>query len=99
MTIDEYRREYPNCAVCNYPETAIHHINPKGMGGSKIRDIKNNWLSLCDFHHRSAHHLIKNYYLNAQELFDAKIRVEKKKEEEIVFGAKGGLAHLQKGSR
>ena len=99
MTIDEYHREFPNCAICNYPETVIHHIVLKGMGGSRLRDVKGNWIPLCSIHHKMAHHLVMNRPLSPEELFIAKARLEKGKEEEIIFGAKGGLAHLKKEAR
>ena len=91
MTVDEYHREFPNCAICNYPETVVHHIILKGLGGSKVRDVKNNWVPLCSLHHKMAHFLIigrpiRNYRLSKQALFEAKIKMEKKREEEYVFG-------------
>lgn len=87
MTIDEYHREFPNCAVCGNPETAVHHIIPKGMGGSKVRNAKNNWITLCDYHHRAAHGLFyKKLCLSKTKLFEIKAKVEKKREEEYVFG-------------
>ena len=94
MTIDEYRREFPNCAICLRPGIEVHHIWPKGMGGSKERDIPENWISLCHSHHMAAHCRVEPY-LSKEFLFEVKKRVERKKREEVVFGAKGGLAHLQ----
>jgi len=92
MTIDEYHREFPECAICLKLGIQVHHIWPKGMGGSKERDVQENWISLCYSHHMAAHYR-KRPYLSKVFLLEAKKRVERKKREEIVFGAKGGLVH------
>ena len=85
MTIDQYHEEFPNCAVCNNPETVTHHILLKGIGGSKVRDAKNNWVVLCNNCHLQAHRL-RQPYLTAAFLFQMKAKVEKKRRESYVFG-------------
>lgn len=85
MTIQEYHEEFPNCAVCGSPDTCTHHIDSKGMGGSKVRDQKNNWIPLCNHDHMRAHRL-KKPYLTRTKLFELKAKMEKKRKEEYVFG-------------
>lgn len=75
MTIQEYHEEYPRCAVCGSYETEVHHIQPKGMGGSKARDRAWNWITLCRRHHEQAHRLRKPY-LSKGTLFELKRRIE-----------------------
>lgn len=43
------------CAVCEAPAVEHHHKIPKGMGGSKARDVKENIIMLCHTHHEQAH--------------------------------------------
>jgi len=93
MTINEYHREFPDCAMCLRLDTQVHHIQPKGMGGSKERDVPGNWITLCHSHHMAAHYRVQPY-LSKEFLFEVKKRVERKKKEEVVFGAKGGLHAL-----
>ena len=35
------------CEVCNAKAVDIHHIEPRGMGGSKERDTIENLMALC----------------------------------------------------
>ena len=35
------------CEVCNQPSVDIHHIDARGMGGSKFKDILENLMALC----------------------------------------------------
>lgn len=49
-----------NCEVCSYEglwTTAvdIHHIQNKGIGGSKTKDYIANLIGLCRSHHNDAH--------------------------------------------
>ena len=85
MTIQEYHEEFPNCAECGSPDTCIHHIIPKGMGGSKARDRRNIWIPLCNDAHMRAHRL-KRPYLTKAKLFELKAKMEKKREEEYIYG-------------
>ena len=51
------------CEVCQSKAVDIHHIDNKGMGGSKTKDYIENLISLCRFHHIAAHkeQLTKEY--------------------------------------
>lgn len=46
---------YHVCAVCEAPAVHHHHNEPKGMGGSKERDVKENIVMLCAIHHMEEH--------------------------------------------
>ena len=35
------------CEVCDQRAVDIHHITPRGMGGSKHRDTLDNLMALC----------------------------------------------------
>ena len=39
------------CEVCGAKAHDIHHIFPRGMGGSKILDVIQNLMALCRKHH------------------------------------------------
>lgn len=43
------------CERCGSPAVHHHHRIPKGMGGSKERDVKENIVMLCARHHEEAH--------------------------------------------
>jgi 5-methylcytosine-specific restriction endonuclease McrA len=36
-----------DCEVCKGRAVDIHHIEPRGMGGSKIKDVITNLQALC----------------------------------------------------
>lgn len=40
------------CEVCNRPANSVHHIDARGMGGSKLLDTPENLMALC----RECHH-------------------------------------------
>lgn len=42
------------CEVCGKKAVDIHHIIPRGMGGSKHRDTCENLIALCREHHHMA---------------------------------------------
>ena len=44
--------EFIPCEVCNRRAVYIHHIEPRGMGGSKLLDTPENLMALC----RECHH-------------------------------------------
>lgn len=46
---------FHECEVCQSPAVHHHHRIPKGMGGSKARDVKENIVMLCARHHEEAH--------------------------------------------
>ena len=57
---------YVGCENCGKPCDDIHHIEPKGMGGSKKQDYIENLIALCRSCHNRAHgielpRLEKNY--------------------------------------
>lgn len=43
------------CGVCGWPAVDIHHIESRGMGGSKTRDNPENLIALCRLCHEKAH--------------------------------------------
>jgi 5-methylcytosine-specific restriction endonuclease McrA len=43
------------CKVCGCIAVDIHHIEPKGMGGSKTKDTIDNLIPLCRKCHIEAH--------------------------------------------
>lgn len=44
--------EFIPCEVCGAKAVDIHHIQPRGMGGSKLLDTPENLMALC----RTCHH-------------------------------------------
>ena len=46
------------CEMCGRGrELEIHHRVPKGMGGSKARDVEENLILLCRTCHDARHHI------------------------------------------
>lgn len=43
------------CEVCGSKSVDLHHIEPKGMGGSKTKDNIENLIALCRDCHNKAH--------------------------------------------
>ena len=43
------------CEVCGCKAVDIHHLEPKGMGGSKTKDFIENLIALCRKHHEYCH--------------------------------------------
>ena len=43
------------CEVCDKPSVDIHHIKPKGMGGTAGKDTIENLIALCRSCHVDAH--------------------------------------------
>ena len=39
------------CAICNKEANDLHHIECRGMGGSKDKDFIENLIPLCRLHH------------------------------------------------
>jgi len=39
------------CEICGQKAVDIHHIDARGMGGSKSKDEINNLMALCRKHH------------------------------------------------
>lgn len=53
------RRERYRCALCDAAGQVtgldVHHIQPKGIGGSRLLDHPGNLIALCRTCHESAH--------------------------------------------
>ena len=45
------------CEVCGQRAVDIHHIDPKGIGGSKTKDHIENLIAVCRLDHIRAHSL------------------------------------------
>jgi hypothetical protein len=45
--------EFIPCEVCSGSANQVHHIDPRGMGGSKLKDYPDNLLFLCYGCHRA----------------------------------------------
>ena len=46
--------DFIKCEVCPAPAVDVHHINRKGMGGSKTKDYIENLQALCrNCHYRA----------------------------------------------
>jgi len=43
------------CEVCGRKAVDVHHIEPRGMGGSKMKDYYDNLIGLCRDCHNAAH--------------------------------------------
>jgi 5-methylcytosine-specific restriction endonuclease McrA len=41
------KTDFIGCEVCGVAASDIHHIQPRGMGGSKLRDTPDNLIALC----------------------------------------------------
>jgi 5-methylcytosine-specific restriction endonuclease McrA len=41
------KTDFIGCEVCGVVASDIHHIQPRGMGGSKLRDTPDNLIALC----------------------------------------------------
>jgi predicted restriction endonuclease len=39
------------CEICGREAVDIHHIEARGMGGSKTKDVIENLMALCREHH------------------------------------------------
>jgi len=52
--------EFIACECCGSKAVDIHHIDPKGMGGSKTKDYIENLIALCRVCHVKAHANIIN---------------------------------------
>lgn len=46
--------DFIGCEVCGRQAVDIHHIQPRGMGGSKFRDTPDNLIALCRVCHDEA---------------------------------------------
>jgi hypothetical protein len=48
-------QDFIPCLVCQKKASDIHHLIPKGMGGSKTKDKINNLVALCRACHDLCH--------------------------------------------
>lgn len=56
-------QDWIGCEVCGKWAVDIHHLEPRGMGGSKTKDTPENLMALCRACHieAEAKRLSKNY--------------------------------------
>ena len=47
--------DFVACEVCGTQAVEIHHIKPKGMGGSKTKDYIANLIAVCRGCHNMCH--------------------------------------------
>lgn len=47
--------DFIGCENCNKKATEIHHLEIKGMGGSKTKDYIENLIAICRDCHTKAH--------------------------------------------
>ena len=45
------KADFVNCEICEAPAVDIHHIEARGMGGTKKADTIDNLMALCREHH------------------------------------------------
>lgn len=62
FNLDEF--DFIECANCQKQAVDIHHIEPKGMGGSKEKDNIENLIALC----RKCHELAHSNYFSKNDL-------------------------------
>lgn len=48
-------QEFCPCERCGDEAVDVHHIKPKGMGGSKLLDYIENLIGLCRICHNMSH--------------------------------------------
>jgi hypothetical protein len=52
---DYFGDEFIPCEICNSKSVDIHHLEAKGMGGSKTKDYIENLIALCRSCHEKCH--------------------------------------------
>ena len=73
MTYFDYGIEdFIPCEVCGSKAVDIHHLEAKGMGGSKTKDYIENLAALCREHHVKCH-ANKEYNNEVKQLHQTKI--------------------------
>lgn len=60
------------CEICGSKAVDIHHLEAKGMGGSKTKDYIENLMALCRKHHEQCH-ANKDYNNKAKEIHLTKL--------------------------
>jgi len=51
---DYCEQDFIPCEICGRQAVDIHHIYPRGMGGSDSKDFIENLIGLCRDHHNQA---------------------------------------------
>jgi len=91
-----YYQDHPYCEIClaegrgQKSADDVHEILYRSQGG---KCVPGNEISTCRSDHDRMH-FKKKPYLTREQLLDMKARLEKGREKEVVFGAKGGLHAL-----
>ena len=47
--------DFISCEICHTTAIEIHHLTPKGMGGSKTKDYIENLIAVCRGCHNKCH--------------------------------------------
>lgn len=77
---DYVKDDFIPCEVCGSKAVDVHHIEPKGMGGSKTKDFIANLVGLCRSCHTKCHSdkafssRTKEIHLHKMELREKKLR-------------------------
>ena len=77
---DHFGYDFTPCEKCGKPAVDIHHIENKGMGGSKTKDYIENLIALCRDCHSWAHNPntrqkqeeLKEIHQNYKKIIDSK---------------------------
>ncbi|TET41481.1 MAG: hypothetical protein E3J60_04435 [Dehalococcoidia bacterium] len=90
-----YFEDHQYCEIClaegrgKHLADDVHEILYRSQGGKCVPE---NEISTCRSDHDRMH-FKERPYLTREQLLEMKARAEKGREKEVVFGAKGGLAH------
>ena len=70
------KTDWIECEVCGTTAVDIHHIEPRGMGGSKEKDVIENLMALCRECHLDAEakKLHKGYLTKIHDSFINRLR-------------------------
>ena len=80
---DIAEQDFVSCEMCGAKAVDIHHIEPKGMGGSKNKDFIANLIALC----RSCHtkcHSDREFSSRTKQNHEFKMRMHEKKLQRFV---------------
>ena len=75
--LENFDDMYIECETCPYNKAVdVHHIEPRGMGGSKERDVIENLMGLCRECHMMAEakEYKKEYLISIHNQFLASIQ-------------------------
>jgi hypothetical protein len=74
---DYTEQDFVPCEYCGRRAADVHHLEPKGMGGSKNKDYIENLMGLCRFCHDMAHKRVSfNQKLKAKHEYLLKLHKE-----------------------